>query len=551
MEKRIILAIGLCVAVMIAWTKFFPVRAPTPAPVAQSAPAATPEGAAVKPSVTGGPSAGTGAPAGAAITNRPEQKVELVTPDARFVFSSHGATLLHAELGNAKFRDRPQDPASGHDLVGTSDPQEAPLRTTFPKSGFPEPADGSWETRQPAPNTVVFATDTGNVHIEKRFVADTTRYRLHLDVTITNRGTQPVDQHLAISLTGRQDPEKRGGGFMSGSSANTASMLCSIDDNKVERKPIEKLGKDPLDKLGAVKWIATDEKFFILAVVPYPESPPHERGCAATAQPDGTGQVTLSFAERTVPPQGTVDYPFAIYAGPKVITDLEAVRPGGQEVELDKAVDVTLSFLSRPILSLLKFFYSFAHNWGLAIILLTLFIKLLTFYPTQKSLLSAKKMQKLAPKMNAIRKKYENDRQRQSVETMNLYKAHGVSPFGGCLPSLIQMPIWIALYSTLNYAVELYRAPFFAHIHDLTAKDPFYITPLLMGGVMFAQMRMSPSGADQQQQQMMSMMMPIMFTGFSLFLPAGLALYMLTSYLIGILQQLYVNHLDRKGATAV
>jgi len=300
-----------------------------------------------------------------------------------------------------------------------------------------------------------------------------------------------------------------------------------------------------------VKWIATDEKFFILAAVPYPESPPHDRGCSATAQPDGTGQVTLSFAERTVPPQGTLDYAFAIFAGPKVITDLEAVRPGGQEVELDKAVDVTLSFLSRPILSLLKFFYSFAHNWGLAIILLTLFIKLLTFYPTQKSLLSAKKMQKLAPKMNVIRKKYENDRQRQSVETMNLYKAHGVSPFGGCLPSLIQMPIWIALYSTLNYAVELYRAPFFAHIHDLTAKDPFYITPLLMGGVMFAQMRMSPSGADQQQQQMMAMMMPIMFTGFSLFLPAGLALYMLTSYLIGILQQLYVNHLDRKGAASV
>jgi YidC/Oxa1 family membrane protein insertase len=548
MEKRVILAIGLCVAVMIAWTKFFPVRPPTPAPVAQTAPAATPE--AAKPAVGGGPSVPSGAPAGAPIANRPEQKVELDTPDVRFVFSSRGATLQHAELRNTKFRDRPQDAASGHDLVATSEPQEAPLRTTFPKSGFPEPADGSWETRQPAPNTVVFATDTGTVHIEKRYVADTTRYRLHLDVTVTNRGAQPVDQHLAIALSGRQDPEKKGGGFMSGSAANTASMLCAVDD-KVERKPIEKLGKDPLDKLGAVKWVATDEKFFLLAVVPYPETPPSQRACAATAQPDGTGQVTLSFAERTVPPQGTVHYPFAIYAGPKVITDLEAVRPGGEEVELDKAVDVTLSFLSRPILSLLKFFYSFAHNWGLAIILLTLFIKLLTFYPTQKSLLSAKKMQKLAPKMNAIRKKYENDRQRQSVETMNLYKAHGVSPFGGCLPSLIQMPIWIALYSTLNYAVELYRAPFFAHIQDLTAKDPFYITPLLMGGVMFAQMRMSPSGADQQQQQMMSMMMPIMFTGFSLFLPAGLALYMLTSYLIGILQQLYVNHLDRKGAAAV
>jgi YidC/Oxa1 family membrane protein insertase len=220
-------------------------------------------------------------------------------------------------------------------------------------------------------------------------------------------------------------------------------------------------------------------------------------------------------------------------------------------VELDKAVDVTFAFLSKPIVSLLKFFHGFTHNWGLAIVLLTLFIKLVTFYPTQKSLLSAKKMQKLAPKMAAIRKKFENDRQRQSVETMNLYKAHGVSPFGGCLPSLIQMPIWIALYSTLNYAVELYRAPFVAHLHDLTAKDPYYITPLVMGGVMYGQMKMSPAGADPQQQAMMSVLMPIMFTGFSLFLPSGLAVYMLTSYLFGILQQLYVNYLDRKGKITV
>ena len=160
-------------------------------------------------------------------------------------------------------------------------------------------------------------------------------------------------------------------------------------------------------------------------------------------------------------------------------------------------------------------------------------------------------MQKLGPKMAAIRKKFENDRQRQSVETMNLYKAHGVSPFSGCLPGLIQMPIWIALYSTLNYAVELYRAPFVAHIHDLTAKDPYYVTPLLMGGVMYAQMKMSPAGTDPQQAAMMSVMMPIMFTGFSLFLPSGLAVYMLTSYLFGIVQQLYVNHLDRKGKITV
>ena len=255
---------------------------------------------------------------------------------------------------------------------------------------------------------------------------------------------------------------------------------------------------------------------------------------------------------------GAVSYPFVVFAGPKFMDDLEKVQPMPTpvaagvptavpvEVNLDKSVDVTLAFLAGPLLSIMKFFHGFVHNWGLAIILLTLFIRLVTFYPAQRSLLSAKKMQKLAPKMAAIRKKYENDRQKQSVETMNLYKAHGVSPFGGCLPSLIQMPIWIALYSTLNYAVELYRAPFIFHLHDLTAKDPYYITPLVMGGVMFGQMKMSPAGADPQQQKMMSIMMPIMFTVFSLFLPAGLAIYTLTSYLIGILQQLLVNWMDRR-----
>jgi len=543
MEKRIIIAIGLCIAVLIAWTKFFPTRSSVtpPAPTAPIAAAAAPV-----------PTAGTATPGAPAApgANHPEQQIELVTPEERFVFSSLGGTLLHAQLRPAKYFDHPADPSTGHDLVRMSDPKVAPLRTDFPKSGFQTPPDGGWEVRRPAPDTVIFAADSGSIHIEKRYVADTTRYRLHLDVTLTNRSDQPVDDHLVVSIPGRQDPDKRGGGMFSGSTASISSILCAVDD-KVERRPIDKLAKDPIDKLGAVRWVASDEKFFLLAAVPYPESPALETGCAAKSTGDGTAEVSLSFAERTVPAHGAINYAFAIFAGPKVISDLDAVRPGNEDVKLDQAVDVSLAILSRPILSLLKFFQGFVHNWGVAIILLTLFIKAVTFYPTQKSLLSAKKMQKLAPKMNAIRKKYENDRQRQSVETMNLYKAHGVSPFGGCLPSLIQMPIWIALYSTLNYAVELYRAPFFLHIHDLTAKDPYYITPLMMGSVMFLQMRMSPSGADQQQQQMMSMMMPVMFTAFSLFLPSGLAIYMLTSYLIGIVQQLYINYLDRKGAAAI
>jgi YidC/Oxa1 family membrane protein insertase len=558
MEKRVIIAIALCIGFLVVWTKLVPgPKPPAPPP---PAPAATPSPAAAPPTTAGTPApaaapTGTAAAAAAAPANRPERLVELLTPEVRFVFSSLGGTLLHAQLRDAKFLDQPGDPTSGHDVIRTFGAKDAPFRTTFPESGFATPPDGAWEVSQPAADSVVFAADAGAVHIEKRYKLDPSRYRMHLDVVVANRSDSPIDHHLTMAVTGRQDPEKKGGGFLSGPASNLSSAIClANDDRNPERQQIDKLAKDPFHKEGTIHWIGTDEKFFLVAAVPYAEPPRADAQvrqiCNGTSMGDNAGQAALVFQGRTVAPKTETIYPFDLFVGPKFNGDLEQVRPAGVEVNLEKSIDVNLGFLSRPILSLLKFFHRFAHNWGLAIVLLTLFIKLITFYPTQRSLLSAKKMQKLAPKLNAIRKKYENDRQRQSVETMNLYKAHGVSPFGGCLPSLIQMPIWIALYSTLNYAVELYRAPFFGHIHDLTAKDPYYITPLVMGGLMFLQMKMSPSGADSQQQAMMAVMMPIMFTGFSLFLPSGLAVYMLTSYLIGILQQLYINYLDRKGATA-
>jgi len=548
MEKRVILAIVICAGIFILWQQLFPPPKPAatpPAPVTSSAPAATPTAPGAAPTAAPAvPSAG--AAAAAPAVNRPEQEVELLTPAVRFVLSSAGGTLKHAQLLEEKYRMVKGDPTSGYDVVRTATSATASMRLAFPGSSFSAPSDGAWEVSRPAPDTVVFTAETDAVRIEKRYRAESARYRLQLDVTIENKAAKPASQHLAIQVFAHQDPNGKGGGFFGGSSANTASVLCYVGE-KTERTSVDKLAKEQVEKIGNVRWIGADEKFFLMAAVPFPESPPRDRTCTQRGLPGEIGQGDLTFSERELPAAGKTSYSFALYTGPKVIDDLEQVRPGGEKANLDESVDVTLATLSRPILGLLKFFQRYVHNWGLAIILLTVFIKLITFYPTQRSLLSAKKMQKLGPKMAAIRKKYENDRQRQSVETMNLYKAHGVSPFGGCLPSLIQMPIWIALYSTLNYAVELHRSPFILHIHDLTAKDPFYITPLLMGGVMFLQMKMSPTSPDNQQQAMMSVMMPIMFTAFSLVLPSGLALYMLTSYLIGILQQLYVNRVDRKA----
>ena len=552
-QKRVVIAIVVCAGILFAWAKFFPGAQPVPPPAAPSTTAQAPAAgsSAAPPSaaaVAGGAAPGTAA-APVAPVAYPEQETVLETPEESFVFSSRGGVLKHAKLRAKKYLAHAQQPGSGIDLVRTIDPGHAPLRVTFPKSAFPEPPDTAWQLVPPAAgspsNQVLYRAELPTVVIEKRFLADTANYRLHLDVTVHNRTAAPQDHHLNIQVSGVQNQDSKGG-FFSGASSNTTNAVCHLGTDTI-REDVEKLAKEPLSKTGAVSWVAADEKFFLTAIVPYPETPPRELTCSGRAVGPDTLLGELAFAERRVAPGARTTYSFAVFVGPKLISDLEQVRPGGREVELDKAVDVTLSQISRPMLWLLKFFHGFTKNWGVAIILLTIFIRLLMFYPTQRSLMSAKKMQKLGPKMAAIRKKYENDRQRQSAETMNLYKAHGVSPFGGCLPSLIQMPIWIALYSTLNYAVELYRSPFIFHLKDLTAKDPYYVTPLLMGGVMFVQMKMSPTSPDNQQQAMMAIMMPVMFTAFSLVLPSGLAVYMLTSYLIGILQQLWVNHLDRKA----
>lgn len=565
MEKRVLIAIVLCVGILVAWGQFFAPAPPAPSPeqqVAEKKAAPVPgetSGQAAAPAGSTAPAAPTAAAAGAEpgaapaaappAPTEPERRTTFTTPDELFVLSNRGAALRHARLRETKYLQSKGDPQSGADLVRSQDPRYAPLRISFPDSKFPTPADHDWRIVDEGPDHVVYRSETPAVRIEKHFRVDPTRYRLHLDVTVENRSQAPHDHHLAIHVYGKQEPGAKGG-FFSGPTGNPASIVCHTDE-KTSRSDIDGLEKEPLDKVGAVRWVAADEKFFVLAAVPYPENPPRERRCLGRPTTEaGGGEGTLSFAERELGPGQRTQYSFAVFIGPKVMSDLDQVRPGGLDVGLTEAVDVSLAFLSRPLLWFLKLFHGFSGNWGLAIILLTIFIRILTFYPTQKSLLSAKKMQRLGPKLAAIRKKYENDRQRQSVETMNLYKAHGVSPFGGCLPSLIQMPIWIALYSTLNYAVELFRSPFVLHIRDLTAKDPYYITPLLMGGVMFVQMKMSPTSPDNQQQAMMAILMPVMFTAFSLVLPSGLALYMLTSYLIGILQQVYINHLDRKAGPA-
>ncbi|MGD0836418.1 MAG: membrane protein insertase YidC [Polyangia bacterium] len=543
MDKRLLLAVAVSIAIILLWWKIFP----PPTPPARSLPPVAGESQPEPPSGQGQSDhapglAGPAAPRPSEVpaARAAEQLVTLESPDASYVFSSWGASLRHARLKNRQFLLDRSQPSSGIDIVKTAGESTAPLRTSFGKPSFAWSDAAAWSVERPNPGSVIFRSQTADVVVEKRYQLEPQSYRLLFSVAVQNRTTGPIDLGLAIHLATVQDPEKKGGGFFSYASANLAELVCYVND-KPRRSTIDSLLKERQSYVGAVRWIASGDKYFTLAAVPFPDNPPRERGCSAQALDPVLGEMSLSYATRTVPPGDRTEYPLVVFAGPKLTSDLEAVRPGGEDAKLADDVDVTFAVLSRPMLALLKQFYRLTGNWGVAIIFLTLFVRLVTFYPTYRQLVSGKKMQGLSDKVAALRKKYENDKQKLGVETMNLYKAHGVSPFGGCLPALIQMPIWIALFSTLNYAVELYRSSFFWYITDLSAKDPYYLAPLLMGSVMFMQMRMSPAGTDPQQQKMMSVMMPVMFTGFSLFLPAGLSIYTLTSYLFGILQQLYVN----------
>ncbi len=227
-------------------------------------------------------------------------------------------------------------------------------------------------------------------------------------------------------------------------------------------------------------------------------------------------------------------YELKFYAGPKKPEILKAVG-----YHLDAAVDYGFfHFIARPLLVILNFFYKYTQNYGISIILLTILIKLAFFPLSHKSYKSMKALQKLQPKMEELRKKYANDKEALNREMMLLYKRYGVNPLSGCLPMLVQIPFFIALYQALMNAIELRQAPFMFWLNDLSAKDPYYVTPLLMGATMLIQQILTPSSGDPTQKKMMYIM-PVVFTFMFLNFPSGLVLYWLINNIFSIFQQLY------------
>ncbi|RBM25669.1 membrane protein insertase YidC [Vibrio tarriae] len=289
-----------------------------------------------------------------------------------------------------------------------------------------------------------------------------------------------------------------------------------------------------------VNWVAMIQHYFASAWIPRDE--PQAQLYSRVI--NNLGDMGIRTPNKTVANGDKAEFEATLWVGPKLQDQMAAVAPN-----LDLVVDYGwLWFIAKPLHWLLSVIQTFVGNWGVAIICLTFIVRGAMYPLTKAQYTSMAKMRMLQPKLQAMRERIGDDRQRMSQEMMELYKKEKVNPLGGCLPIVLQMPIFIALYWALMESVELRHSPFFGWIHDLSAQDPYYILPLLMGASMFVIQKMSPTTITDPMQQKIMTFMPVMFTFFFLWFPSGLVLYWLVSNIVTLIQQtLIYKALEKKG----
>lgn len=308
--------------------------------------------------------------------------------------------------------------------------------------------------------------------------------------------------------------------------------VFSTTENSYQKVDFDDMDDKRFSATSADGWVAMSQHYFLSAWVPEP-------GQTYTYQTrvlNGLYIAGYLAPAVNVAPGQQATLSATLYAGPKDTDQLEQVA-----TDLDLTIDYgILWFIASPLYMLLKWIYSIVGNWGLSIIGVTLLVKLALFHLNAKAFKSMAKMRKFGPEMARLKELYGDDRQKMSQEMMKLYSKEKINPLGGCLPIVAQMPIFISLYWVLLESVELRHAPFYGYIHDLSQMDPYFILPLLMGASMFVQQLLNPTPPDPMQAKIMKML-PIIFTFFFLWFPAGLVLYWVVNNVLSIAQQYIIN----------
>jgi YidC/Oxa1 family membrane protein insertase len=381
------------------------------------------------------------------------------------------------------------------------------------------------------------ASLASGLEISRTMVVDNDTYLVQLTFDVHNATTQPLQGAPFLHQTNQPFSASDVSRYL----FSGAAVLA--DDNLEEIKAAD-LEEGARKIQGKIAWSAYEGTYFMTGVIPA-----EQEGQVVQLTADGDKISTIMSTDPAIiPAQGSKQYTYSIYYGPKKISIL---KPAGSE--LQRIVNFGwFTPIAKPTLVLLNFIHRYIHNYGVAIILLTIFIKILFWPIAQKGMKSMRNMQKIQPKVAKLKEKYKNDSTRMNQEMMNLYKTYKVNPLGGCLPMVLQIPVFFALYKVLLQAIELRHAPFMLWITDLSAPDRLWmglnipylgglpILTLLMGGSMFLQQKMSPAPADPTQAKIM-MFLPIIFTFMFLNFASGLVLYWLVNNLLSIGQQYMIN----------
>lgn len=377
------------------------------------------------------------------------------------------------------------------------------------------------------------------VDIIKRFIFSRGSYVINLEYLIYNK-TQANYKGSFYARLKRKSEKESGGGFLGVQTFTGAAIHTA--DTPYKKISFKDIADKPLEQSVHGGWAAMVEHYFVSAWIPA-----HDITSTYQTQALGADIYSVGLIEPavTVAPGEEKSLKMQLYAGPEITKDLEKLAPG-----LNLAVDYGMLWpICQPIFWLLDKLHHYTGNWGVAIILTTILIKLLFYKLSASSYRSMGNMRRLQPRLEALKERCGDDKQKFSQAVMELYKKEKINPLGGCLPILIQIPVFIALYYVLLGSVELREAPFFGWISDLSDKDPYYILPILMGLSMVVQQKLNPAPADPVQAKVM-MFMPVIFTVLFLNFPSGLVLYWFVNNMLSIAQQWFITRNVERGSKA-
>ena len=409
-----------------------------------------------------------------------------------------------------------------------------------------------WKVESTENSSLTLIRSTQNMEIRQTFTFPEEGYGVDWLISYRNLTTQTLSLHAIVAMEDALLPVEQTSSFWLPGFPMGRPALTSVTEEGVSHRDSEKACEQEPNIVeespaAFVKLIGLDSYYFMKAILPTQTQTAKNQGSRGyyslqkTNLGAGRGcRFSVYFGQNFgfLTPNSQVEIPFKLFFGPKDYRITQAHSPA-----LTDTINLGwLSFLSLPLLYILHLFFDLTNNYGLAIILLTLMIKVL-FYPlTKSSAISMHKNRKLQPEIKELRERYAKDPRRQQQELMALMARHGTNPFKGCFPILLQMPVFFALYRVLSTAVELRHAPFFGWIQDLSAADPYFITPILMAACMVLQQRISaPQIAMDEMQQKVLKWLPLVFALMMVGFPSGMVLYMLINTIASIVQQYYLN----------